>query len=187
MKKTYVVEAKRGVRGCELNIEGVAVAQARNLRFAEKMARAYISLVQGIHDESTIHVEVRPQIEGPSEEVIVARKAVRDLFERQREFAMLLRAAATEPATLGCRARTSRSCSTIHPQQSPNCSILDPRFHCATEFPAGRAPSLVCLDDPATDSPGPQRCEAQGPNQNVVWGTQIPLRRFHGQALRGRQ
>lgn len=34
---------------------------------------------------------------------------------------------------------------------------------------------------------GPNAAKLKAPNQNVGWGSQIPLRRFHGQALRGQQ
>jgi DNA-directed RNA polymerase specialized sigma subunit len=66
------------------------------------MAREYIGLVEGIGDESTIEVEIRPQIDNAlGEEVIAARKAVHELAERQHEVAALSRAAAKDLAGPG--------------------------------------------------------------------------------------
>jgi hypothetical protein len=102
MSKTYVVEAKRWEHGWELHVEGVGVTQSKGLNSAAKMAREYISLVENVSDESTINVEIRPQIDDAlSEEVIVARRAVHDLSERQREAAALSRTAAKDLAKSG--------------------------------------------------------------------------------------
>lgn len=60
MMRTYIVDARRWEDGWELHINGVGVTQSRSLRSAASMARAYISLVEGISDESTIDVEIRP-------------------------------------------------------------------------------------------------------------------------------
>ena len=66
------------------------------------MAREYISLVEGISDESTIDVEILPKIDAAlGQEVIAARKAVHELAERQREVAALSRAAAKDLAGSG--------------------------------------------------------------------------------------
>jgi len=56
----------------------------------------------GISDESMIDVEIRPQIDNAlGEELIAARKAVRELAERQHEVAALSRAAAKDLAKSG--------------------------------------------------------------------------------------
>ena len=66
------------------------------------MAREYISLVESISDESTIDVEICPQIDNPlGDEVIAARKAVHDLAARQHEVAALSRATAKGLAEAG--------------------------------------------------------------------------------------
>jgi hypothetical protein len=102
MSKTYVVEAKRWEHGWELHVEGVGVTQSKSLGSAARMAREYISLVETISDESTIDVEIRPQIDAPlSEKVMAARKAVSELFDRQREVAALSRTAAKDLAESG--------------------------------------------------------------------------------------
>ena len=65
------------------------------------MAREYISLLQGISDQS-IAVEIRPQIDDVlGEEVIAAREAVHELAERQHEVAALSRATAKKLANSG--------------------------------------------------------------------------------------
>jgi DNA-directed RNA polymerase specialized sigma subunit len=57
---------------------------------------------EDISDESTIDVEIRPQIDNAlGQEVIAARKAVQELGERQREVAALSRAAARDLAESG--------------------------------------------------------------------------------------
>ena len=102
MSRTYTVDAKRWEHGWELHVEGLGVTQSRSLHSAARMAREYISLIEGISDESTIDVEIRPQIENAlSEEVIAARKAVHELGERQREVATLWRTAAKDLAESG--------------------------------------------------------------------------------------
>ena len=77
--------------------------RARQLpSLAARIAREYISLIDGISDESTIDVEIRPQIENAlGKEVIAARKAVHELAEQQREVATLSRAAAKDLAESG--------------------------------------------------------------------------------------
>jgi DNA-directed RNA polymerase specialized sigma subunit len=66
------------------------------------VAREYISLAEDISDESTIDVEIRPQIDNAlGQEVIAARKAIQELGERQREVAALSRAAARDLAESG--------------------------------------------------------------------------------------
>jgi len=102
MSRTYTVDAKRWEHGWELHVEGLGVTQSRSLHSAARMAREYISLIEGISDESTIDVEIRPQIENAlSEEVIAARKAVHELAEQQREVATLSRTAAKDLAESG--------------------------------------------------------------------------------------
>jgi hypothetical protein len=102
MSKTYMVEARRWEHGWELHVDGVGVTQTKSLHSAPRVAREYISLVENINDESTIDVEIRPEIgRALSDEVAVARKAVRDLFDRQREAAALSRAAAKNLAESG--------------------------------------------------------------------------------------
>jgi DNA-directed RNA polymerase specialized sigma subunit len=102
MSRTYTVDAKRWEHGWELHVEGLGVTQSRSLHSAARMAREYISLIEGISDESTIDVEIRPQIDNAlSEEVIAARKAVHELGKRQREVAALSRAAAKDLAESG--------------------------------------------------------------------------------------
>lgn len=102
MSRTYTVDAKRWEHGWELHVEGLGVTQSKSLRSAARMAREYISLVEGISDESTIDIEIRPQIDNAlSEVVIVARKAVRELGDQQREVAALSRAAAKDLAESG--------------------------------------------------------------------------------------
>jgi len=102
MSKTYKVDAKRWEHGWELHVEGVGVTQSKSLHSAARMSREYISLVEGISDESTIDVEIRPKIENAlGKEVIAARKAVHELAERQREVAALSRAAAKDLAGSG--------------------------------------------------------------------------------------
>jgi hypothetical protein len=102
MSKTYMVEARRWEHGWELHVDGVGVTQTKSLHSAPRVAREYISLVENINDESTIDVEIRPEIgRALSDEVAVARKAVRDLFDRQREAAALSRAAAKDLAESG--------------------------------------------------------------------------------------
>ncbi|MHB8300434.1 MAG: hypothetical protein ACYDDW_18155 [Dermatophilaceae bacterium] len=66
------------------------------------IAREYISLVQGISDESTIEVEILPKIDNAlGKEVLAARTAVHELAERQRQVAALSRAAAKDLARSG--------------------------------------------------------------------------------------
>jgi len=102
MSRTYTVDAKRWEHGWELHVEGLGVTQSRSLHSAARMAREYISLIEGISDESTIDVEIRPQIENAlGKEVIAARKAVHELAEQQREVATLSRAAAKDLAESG--------------------------------------------------------------------------------------
>lgn len=102
MSKTYKVDAKRWEHGWELHVDGVGVTQSKSLHSARRVAREYISLVEGIIDESTIDVEIRPQIDDAlGQEVIAARKAVHDLGERQRAVAALSRAAAKDLAESG--------------------------------------------------------------------------------------
>jgi hypothetical protein len=102
MSKTYMVEARRWEHGWELHVDGVGVTQTKSLHSAPRIAREYISLVENINDESTIDVEIRPEIgRALSDEVAVARKAVGDLFDRQREAAALSRAAAKDLAESG--------------------------------------------------------------------------------------
>ena len=102
MSRTYTVDAKRWERGWELHVEGVGVTQSRSLHSAARMAREYISLVEGISDEATIDVEIRPQIDKTlGQEVVAARKVVHELGERQREVAALSRAAAKDLAESG--------------------------------------------------------------------------------------
>ena len=102
MSKAYAVEAKRWEHGWELHVEGVGVTQSKSLHSAASVAREYISLAEDISDESTIDVEIRPQIDNAlGQEVIAARKAVQELGERQREVAALSRAAARDLAESG--------------------------------------------------------------------------------------
>jgi uncharacterized protein YjiS (DUF1127 family) len=102
MSKTYVVEAKRWEHGWELHVEGVGVTQSKSLGSAARMAREYISLVETISDESTIDVEIRPQIGAAlDKEVMAARKAVSELFDRQRKVAALSRATAKDLSDSG--------------------------------------------------------------------------------------
>ena len=102
MSRTYTVDAKRWEHGWELHVEGLGVTQSRSLHSAARMAREYISLIEGISDESTIGVEIRPQIENAlGKEVIAARKAVHELAEQQREVATLSRTAAKDLAESG--------------------------------------------------------------------------------------
>ena len=102
MNRTYTVDAKRWEHGWELHVEGVGVTQSKSLHSAASVAREYISLAEDISDESTIDVEIRPQIDNAlSQEVIAARKAVQELGERQREVAALSRAAARDLAESG--------------------------------------------------------------------------------------
>ena len=102
MSRTYTVDAKRWEHGWELHVAGVGVTQSRSLHSAERMVREYISLVEEISDESTIDVEIRPQIDNAlGEQVIAARKAVHALAERQRDVAALSRAAAKDLAESG--------------------------------------------------------------------------------------
>ena len=102
MSRTYTVDAKRWEHGWELHVEGVGVTQSKSLNSAARMAREYISLVQGISDESAIDVELRPQIDKVlGEEVIAARKAVHELAELQHEVAALSRATAKSLAKSG--------------------------------------------------------------------------------------
>lgn len=102
MSKTYTVFAKRWEHGWELHVEGVGVTQAKSLHSAARMAREYISLVEGISDESTIDVQILPKIGAAlGREVIAARKAVHELGERQRKVAALSRATAKDLAGAG--------------------------------------------------------------------------------------
>jgi len=102
MSKTYMVEARRWEHGRELHVEGVGVTQAKSLGSAARMAREYIRLVEAITDESTIDVEIRPEIDTAlGAEVTAARTAVRDLVNRQRDAAALSRAAAKHLAGAG--------------------------------------------------------------------------------------
>ena len=102
MSRTYAVDATRWEHGWELHVQGVGVTQSKSLHSASRIAREYISLVEGISDESTIDVEIRPQIDTAlGDEVIAARKAVHELAERQREVAALSRAAAKDLALSG--------------------------------------------------------------------------------------
>ena len=97
-----MVDAKRWEHGWELHVEGVGVTQSKSLHSAARIAREYISLVEGISDESTIDVEVLPKIDAAlGKEVIAARKAVHELAERQREVAALSRAAVKDLAGSG--------------------------------------------------------------------------------------
>ena len=80
----------------------MGVTQSKSLHSAASVAREYISLAEDISDESTIDVEIRPQIDNAlGQEVIAARKAVQELGERQREVAALSRAAARDLAESG--------------------------------------------------------------------------------------
>ncbi|MHB1473987.1 MAG: sigma-70 RNA polymerase sigma factor region 4 domain-containing protein [Dermatophilaceae bacterium] len=102
MTNTYRVDARRWEHGWELHVEGVGVTQSKSLHSAARMAREYISLIEGISDESTIDVEILPKIDAAlGQEVIAARKAVHELAERQREVAALSRAAAKDLAGSG--------------------------------------------------------------------------------------
>ena len=102
MSRTYTVDAKRWEHGWELHVEGVGVTQSKSLHSAASVTREYISLAEDISDESTIDVEIRPQIDNAlGQEVIAARKAVQELGERQREVAALSRAAARDLAESG--------------------------------------------------------------------------------------
>lgn len=102
MSNTYKVDARRWDHGWELHVEGVGVTQSKSLHSAARIAREYISLVQGISDESTIEVEILPKIDNAlGKEVIAARKAVHELAERQRQVAALSRAAAKDLAGSG--------------------------------------------------------------------------------------
>ena len=102
MSRTYTVDAKRWEHGWELHVEGVGVTQSKSLHSAASVAREYISLAEDISDESTIDVEIRPQIDNAlGQEVIAARKAIQELGERQREVAALSRAAARDLAESG--------------------------------------------------------------------------------------
>jgi DNA-directed RNA polymerase specialized sigma subunit len=102
MSRTYTVDAKRWEHGWELHVEGVGVTQSKSLHSAASVAREYIRLAEDISDESTIDVEIRPQIDNAlGQEVIAARKAVQELGERQREVAALSRAAARDLAESG--------------------------------------------------------------------------------------
>lgn len=102
MSRAYTVNAKRWEHGWELHVEGVGVTQCKSLHSANRIAREFISLVRSISDESTIDVEIRPQIDSAlGDEVIAARKAVHELGERQREVAALSRAAAKDLAASG--------------------------------------------------------------------------------------
>jgi DNA-directed RNA polymerase specialized sigma subunit len=102
MSRPYTVDAKRWEHGWELHVEGVGVTQSKSLHSAASVAREYISLAEDISDESTIDVEIRPQIDNAlGQEVIAARKAVEELGERQREVAALSRAAARDLAESG--------------------------------------------------------------------------------------
>ena len=97
-----MVEAKRWEHGWELHVEGVGVTQAKSLQSAKRVAREYISLVESISDESTIDVEIRPKIGAALvKEVSVARKAVRELADRQVRVAALSRTAAKDLAESG--------------------------------------------------------------------------------------
>lgn len=99
MSNTYKVDARRWEHGWELHVAGVGVTQSKSLHSAARMAREYISLVQGNSDESTIEVEVLPKIDNAlGKEVTAARKAVHELAERQREVAALSRAAVKDLA-----------------------------------------------------------------------------------------
>ena len=111
MSRTYAVDAKRWEHGWELHVEGLGVTQSRSLHSAARMALEYISLIEGISDESTIDVEIRPQIENAlSKEVIAARKAVHELAERQREVASLARRS-EGPSRVRPIRRGHRSCA----------------------------------------------------------------------------
>jgi len=102
MSNTYKVDARRWDHGWELHVEGVGVTQSKSLHSAARIAREYISLVQGISDESTIEVEILPKIDNAlGKEVIAARTAVHELAERQRQVAALSRAAAKDLAGSG--------------------------------------------------------------------------------------
>ncbi len=102
MSNTYKVDARRWEHGWALHVEGVGVTQSKSLHSAARMAREYISLIEGISDESTIDVEILPKIDNALvKEVIAARKAVHELAERQREVAALSRAAAKDLAGSG--------------------------------------------------------------------------------------
>ncbi|MHB1475211.1 MAG: hypothetical protein ACYCV4_16630 [Dermatophilaceae bacterium] len=102
MSNTYRVDAKRWEHGWELHVEGVGVTQSTSLHSAARIAREYISLVEGISDESTIDVEILPKIDDAlGKEVVAARKAVHEIAERQREVAALSRAAAKDLAGSG--------------------------------------------------------------------------------------
>lgn len=97
-----MVNAKRWEHGWELHVQGVGVTQSKSLHSASRIAREYISLAEGISDESAIDVEIRPQIDNAlGDEVIAARKAVHELAERQREVAAMSRAAARDLAVSG--------------------------------------------------------------------------------------
>jgi hypothetical protein len=102
MSRSYAVDAKRWEHGWELHVQGLGVTQSKSLHSASRIVREYISLAEGIRDESTIDVEIRPQIDNAlGDEVIAARKAVHELAERQREVAALSRAAAKDLALSG--------------------------------------------------------------------------------------
>jgi DNA-directed RNA polymerase specialized sigma subunit len=102
MSRTYAVDAKRWEHGWELHVEGVGVTQSKSLHSASRIAREYISLAEGISDESTIDIKIRPHIDNAlGDEVIAARKAVHELADRQREVAALSRATAKDLALSG--------------------------------------------------------------------------------------
>jgi len=102
MSRTYAVDARRWEHGWELHVQGVGVTQSKSLHSASRIAREYISLTEGISDESTIDVEIRPHIDNAlGDEVTAARKAVHELAERQTEVAALSRAAAKDLALSG--------------------------------------------------------------------------------------
>lgn len=118
MSKTYIVHAKRWERGWELDINGIGVTQSRSLRTAKAVAREYISLAEGIEDESTIEVQIRPVIGAAlSDEIAKARQAVADAAQQQQAAAALSRIAVKDLVATGLSGQDIAVVLDVSPQR----------------------------------------------------------------------
>lgn len=79
---TYTATAKRWAHGWELHIDDVGVTQARSLSMARKAAREYIAALYDIDDESSIDVEITPEL---PQELADQAAAVKEANRRAEE------------------------------------------------------------------------------------------------------
>jgi hypothetical protein len=116
MSDTFKVRAVRWERGWELHIEGVGVTQSHGLRDADRMVRSYISLMLDVPEDS-FDVQIAVKISGLEDEVQRAREAVADAERRQREAALLSRAAVRDLKAAGLSGADVAAVLDVSPQR----------------------------------------------------------------------